>query len=791
MNSESSPKSNRLESVSFYSLLALAVLAPLVFIPNTFIAIDLSKTIIIALGVFTAIICYTFLSFKEKKIVLPPKKIVWLFVLLTVSMIISVFTGIHASKSFWGQGFELGTASFILVLFLSLFVGHEFIRRSDYRLPKIYLGAVISFLILYLLHVLRLIFGADFLSLGILSSSVTTLLGAWYDVARYALLIIVMTLPAISFLQLSRKTKVFSWILVTLAFISAMIVNDPRAWWASAIIFLVISVQMYIASPRPQGKLFSVAFKRIAWIPLVATIVSFVFAWYGQTISAPIITKINASYSELSLPWQLTLDVTSGAIKDRPLFGVGPNRFGQAFTAYKPTVINNTEVWSTEFAYGFGLVPTFIVTQGLIGGILWIVWLIVLGRFGFLLLRNLPQDPKSKFFLISSFSGSAFLWLCSLISVPSHSILLFMFILTGIFIGLGVKHGIFQAIKIDIIPGTRLNRLSPYILGIIIVVVALWGIFYIKKAIALSYFGTAVKELTRENDPSSADRDFIKALVLDSSDLYWQGRAEANIAIANKLISSVNASTPASTSQSVANQVSVIINQAIAYAGSAVAYDNYNYYNYVSAARVSEVATNLGMEKGYETAVQSYNSAIKLNSQNPYLYLSLARLQASQNKLDDALKSLGSALQIKNNYLEAIFALSQVEAARGNIKDAIIAAEVATKINPNNPIIFFQLGLLHYNNQDYRSAVAPLAKAVSLQNDYANAQYFLGLAYARIGKIAEAIAQFTALSASNPNNQEVSLILTNLRAGRSPFTNAKPPISTAPEKRSSLPLKQK
>jgi tetratricopeptide (TPR) repeat protein len=197
------------------------------------------------------------------------------------------------------------------------------------------------------------------------------------------------------------------------------------------------------------------------------------------------------------------------------------------------------------------------------------------------------------------------------------------------------------------------------------------------------------------------------------------------------------------------------------------------------------------MDKAYENAVNSYAEAIRRNPLNPALYLSLAQLQASQNKLDDALRTLGAALQVKNNYLEAIFMLSQVTAAQGNLKDAITAAQVATELNPQNSVLFFQLGLLHYNNKDYVSSAKALETALKLQSDYANAQYFLGLSYARLNNISSAIEQFSRLAQSNPDNQEVAFILANLQAGKSPFADAKPPVTPTPEKRSSLPIKEK
>ena len=75
--------------------------------------------------------------------------------------------------------------------------------------------------------------------------------------------------------------------------------------------------------------------------------------------------------------------------------------------------------------------------------------------------------------------------------------------------------------------------------------------------------------------------------------------------------------------------------------------------------------------------------------------------------------------------------------------------------------------------------------------DYANAKYFLGLSYWQVGKKEEAKKQFEDIEKTNPDNQEIKLILSNIQAGKDPFSNAKPPITSRPENREKLPLEQK
>ena len=84
-------------------------------------------------------------------------------------------------------------------------------------------------------------------------------------------------------------------------------------------------------------------------------------------------------------------------------------------------------------------------------------------------------------------------------------------------------------------------------------------------------------------------------------------------------------------------------------------------------------------------------------------------------------------------------------------------------------IRYFRLGLLYYESKNYTRAAEEFQKSISLVPVYANARYFLGLSYARLGRNADAITEFEAVRSTNPDNVEVNTIIKNLRAGRDPF----------------------
>ncbi|MEN9912809.1 MAG: hypothetical protein RLY66_217 [Candidatus Parcubacteria bacterium] len=785
---ETTKSSGGLESWAFYILLATIILAPLSFLPTPYIALDSVKTAVITLGTIISAILYGVMAYQKRGISLPPRGVFWSGVAVIVSIVLSSAMGIHAGKSFFGQGFELATGSFSILMFVAALVVFASIREKIERVTTLYVAMIAAFLGLTVFHGLRLAFGPTFAKLGILSTSTSTILGTWFDFATYAGVIGVIVVAALMLLPLSRRMKMVYSALLVAAFVVAIFVNSTMVWISLTLVFTVATLYMTVRNYPGSG--FISFFKGLAWLPLIAAVVSGFFFWKGTTVVGPTIDRMGIEYTSLTLPWQTSLDVAAGAIKDRPLLGIGPNQFNKAYIAYRPSYINNTLAWSAEFNYAFSLVATSVVSQGVVGVIAWIAFLIFLAIALVRALMRLPSDPYARFAVVSSTFGATYLWIVSFVSVPSHAMLYFTYVLTAIAVGSVVNANIASVYAVSPRVGTRSRPLFSTALVAAVALMIIWGAVSVKNAVALAYFGSGVKALNSTGDALAADAAFRTAQRLNPLDSYLRARVEAGIARSNQLISQANALPTGTTTQAIIEEINSVVNASAGFAQEAIASDGAYYYNHISSARVFELASNIKMSGAYDNAVKAYVEAIKLNPLNPTLYLNLAQLQASENKLDDALKSVGASIQVKNNYLDAIFLLSQITAAQGNLKDAIIAAQVGTEINPQSPVLFFQLGLLQYTNKDYQGATKSLETAVKLQADYANAQYFLGLSYARIGDTENAIAQFESLAKANPENEEVNLILGNLLAGKSPFADAKPPVTPAPEKRSALPIKE-
>jgi tetratricopeptide (TPR) repeat protein len=230
-----------------------------------------------------------------------------------------------------------------------------------------------------------------------------------------------------------------------------------------------------------------------------------------------------------------------------------------------------------------------------------------------------------------------------------------------------------------------------------------------------------------------------------------------------------------------------VLGVSIESAREALNYDETNYQNHVALGRVYEAVVPLGVQGSYESAKAAYEGAIALNPENPELYLLLARLEVANKNVDAARAYISTALQKKSDYVDGIFLLSQIEIGQGRLTEALQTVEALAILSPNDPGVFFQLGLLRYNQKDYAGSIQAFERAVTINPQYANAKYFLGLSYFQVGNKEGAQTQFTDLVASNPENEEVKTILSNLKAGKSPFANQ---ADSRPEKRATPPLEE-
>ncbi len=774
-----------LDNYSFGILFIAVFLLPIFFISYPGVSLDYSKNILLQITVLLSFILWLIARLKGGEISFPKSCLLSFVFLIPIIFTISSFYSSSINASIFGFGYELGTSITILTLFLIMFLSSIYFQTSN-RVFYVYLGFIVSFLVLTFYHILRFIFGADLLSFGLFTSSSSSIIGKWNDLSIFFGLISILSLSTLYLLNLSKIIKILLYLVLLISLFFVILINFSLTWILIGIFSLLIFV--YTISFNEKNTLqedkneFKHKINKSAFLSLTVSILAVIFLFPGNPVSNFLTQKLNISYVEARPSWGATAGITKNVLKSNPVLGVGPNRFSEQWSKFKPNNINKTIFWNTKFDFGVGIIPSFAVTTGLLGMLIWIIFIILFIYKGSKYTLTLHENKTSHYLIFSSFILSLYLWAVAIFYVPSIPIFAFAFLLTGIFIASLIESGDIKNIKFSFSKKPKIGFASVLVAIILIIGSVALEYFFVQRLSSSYLFGKGIIQLNKDNNIGLAESYMIRASKLYGNDVYYRTLSNIQTAKINTILKNNNIKK-----QQARALFYEALGNSINSARKAIAFDETNYLNWISVGNVYESIILFKVDGAYKSAILSYKKALSLDPNNPEIYLVLARTEFAKGNISNAKKYIESAIKLKGNYTRAIFFLSQIEASEGKLDAAISAAERASVISPNDTGIFFQIGFLRYQNKDYREAVIALERAVILQPVYSNAKYFLGLSYSKVGRKKDAINQFKDIVYLNPDNNEVKRILSNLEKGRSPFVNIAPPL---PEKRENLPIKE-
>ncbi len=769
-----------LENSAFIGIMLIVFFTPIFFIPSLFFTLQFSKTILV-FSVMVISFCLVIISIlKHGRFNLPWGKTYFFTALVPVVLLVSSILSQTPILSLFGHGFEIDTFAFLLFAFLLMFLTGAFFQKEQ-RIFYSYILFFASAVLLTIFMIIRFILGPNALSFGLFTSIDANPLGKLYDLSILYGAVLLLSLISIEMFSLNKIFKKILYAFFTVALVSLVVINFSLNWMILAVVsFLFFFYNFY------AGKIINKKARNISVVALCVLFVSIVFFLpLGKTLGESFLNKLNISVLEVRPSWSTTVDVSKDVLKENPFFGVGLNRFSSQWQLSKPEGINTTPFWNTDFTNTIGFIPTFLTTSGILGFLTWIIFLILFLHAGFISLFLKTENGFLKYLTVSSFFVSLYLWTLSFVYVPGNVVIILTFFFTGLFFASLHREKILKSKEIVFAQNPRTSFAMILTLILMMLSSLAFGYTALEKFVSAYYFNRAVVGFSQNNDIVTAENYMLQAIKLDKNDIYYRGFASLEIVHLNKIVASV---TSDQVSDAVKNEFQTVLRNAIASAGQAIDKDNTNYKNWEVLAKVYQEIAPLGVDKAFENAVLAYEEALKRSPSNPEIYLSLARLSTPQKDFVKAKEYISRALSQKPNYSEALFLRSQIEVTEGNVAGAIVSMENISVISPGDAGVFFELGLLRYNNKDFTGAVEAFSKAVNIIPQYSNAKYFLGLSFDEIGKKKDAIQQFKDIAVLNPDNAEVALILSNLNAGRDAFTNAKPPVDDKPEKRSKLPI---
>jgi len=569
--------------------------------------------------------------------------------------------------------------------------------------------------------------------------------------------------------------KFFLYGLMAASLVTMFFVNLTSGWIALGAMILILFVYKFSFSKDRQNFL---------GLPLFLILV-IILCILSKPLISDLVSSVGLNYAEIRPSWSamtdISLKVFNSGVKNA-LLGTGPNTFIHNWDMFKPVAINQTAFWNIRFNSGVGAIPAFVINSGVLGLVAWIMFFLAFIYYGFKAMVC-SCGEKTKGLMIATFLGGAYLWLFAII-YPVGNLMIFMaFVFTGLFTAILAGQNIISLKEISFFKKSSLSFM--FSLATVLLLIVGVSVFYLffQKYWAAHYYLRGAEAFNARGDIDEARVLMTKALNFDKQDRYYRSLSEIGLISLSRLVSEQNNLTQDELRLRFQDTLAYVIQNA----QGATGVNPSNQLNWLALGRVYFNILPFGIDGAEQAALKAYAVASEKGPVDPVPFFESARVELQVNKNEQAREYLDMALRLKSDYTDALFVLAQLTAGEGDLQQAIAQTARAQLTAPNDTGILFQLGLLYYQAEDFGNAKTVFERAVNLNPNYSNARYFLGLIYDREGRKQNAIEQFEEIKKLNPDNQEVRIILFNLKSGKKALLNISPP-QLAPEERSQPPI---
>lgn len=777
------PSAKRRFSFDLASAWAVALtlgLAAILFIPSASVPLIYAKVSLLALGALVALACFILARLTRGSIIVPPLALVGAFWLVPLAYVLSaLFSGAGFSSAFFGTELEVDTAGFMVLVAGLATIAALALRRSSQYLTFLRV-AFAAFGLTLLAQIVFVILGK---MMPASVSSATSLIASFGDLGWLTGLGVILVLLTMRFWTVGRRMRIALYVAGVVGLLVLALVNSALAWVMVALVALGLFIEA-IMRRRPvaaddmdldgadlvtEEEPSHASGPHSMAEPLVVLAVALFFIIGGSTVGAGFQSALGANVLDVRPSWQSTFSVGRSVYAHSAIFGSGPGTFMQDWVQYRDASLNGTVFWSVDFPSGIGLIPTSVVTTGILGALAWIAFLVLLLWIGIRgLLMRAPQDAFIRYVSTSSFIAALYVFAVALFATPGPVVLAAGFIFAGIFASTLRYAGEGHEWGIAFSKSPRLGFAIVFVLTLVLLGSVFGAYGVVVRYLADASYLSGANALAAGNI-DAAQAAAARSLVYAPSAQAYRLAAAAGIARMQQIANDSTLSADQAQSQ-FQSALSSSVSAALAATNVAPG----DYQNWAALGTVYGTVIPLKIQGAYDNAKAAYQKAIGLNPTSPALPYALAQLDIANGDNAAAETDLTNAIKLKSDYTAAIFLYSQLMAQEGKAPEALQAAQAAAYFAPNDPTVLFQVGILSSATGNQQAAIAALARAVQLNPQYANARFYLAVAYADTKDNANALAQLQAIAAlSDDNAKAVQPYIDQLQAGKNPFPVSK------------------
>lgn len=481
---------------------------------------------------------------------------------------------------------------------------------------------------------------------------------------------------------------------------------------------------------------------------------------------------------EIAPSYKLSAKVIWQVLKEKPIFGYGPENFSIAFDKYGAGDLRNTTLSSIKLSDSTSYLTNIATHNGFLG----------LASFGFLLwllIWSLARTAKERLHNLSPENigvvSSLVATVVAAFFYPFNMVLTFAFYMFFALVVLALWKD--KIVTYDIEKRASLSLVSSlgFIGGLIL---ALVGLYFVSLGYVsnLKYF----KALNVQDNKESFE-NIVEAI-------RWKGYDAQSYRVSSQLalkLLSQEINTPLSAGDTERNnRIQNHLSSAVALAQKATQIAPNETDNWSNLGDIYQNLMQL-VDGADSLAESAYLKASELRPGDPIFYNRIGsmylikaellrqlaisgnisaqqfnqRAKAALVKSEDYFKK---AIDLSDKFGLAIYNLGIAYERQGKVSEAIVQLEKLAPFNNNKPGFVFELGLLYYRVNEKDKAVEQLKKAVILSPDFANARWYLALIYEERSKIDEAIEQLEKILSIevNKGNEIVTKKLEELKSGK-------------------------
>lgn len=660
---------NIFDKLSFLSVFLIIVFLPIFFLPSTGISVEISKSILLVGGLTFSVIFWSIARFFDGNIKLPKSSIVVsAFFVILVTFLSALFSK-SSQVSFFGTMFDIGSFWFIFSGFLFLFMASLVIK--DVRDAKVVLfGTLLSSLVVLVLQGVR-VFLPQLLTLGVLGGKTVNLVGSWNSFGIFAGFSCLMSLLIMEFFSTTKLEKLFLAILIIISLFLVAVVNFPLIW-------ILLGISSLIMFTYKVSNAFSITNENreegASHFPVFAfliTLIALFFFMSGSLIGGWLPERLGISNNEVGPSLSANYYIIKSVIHSHPLWGIGPNRFLEAWSMYKPLSVNGGIFWDVAFSFGSGLIPTLFSTIGLIGLLSWLIFFVI---FIFSGIKSIFSSIKhsTNWEVMAFFVLSLYLFVSLFLYVGGVVLFLLALAFTGVFVGLSSSQE--NSINISFLTDHRKSFFSILSLILLIILGAAMCFTFVERFLSVHYFS---KSLSTDS-VAVAEDSITKSITLYNNDLYLRTYGKVNLIKINDFIKK-NGSNLSDQDKATLQSY---LDQSVRGAQSATLYNPDNYVNWVELGSLYITLANFGVKDAYGKSIEAFKKAEILNPNNPGIKLSIAGAYYAMQSYKDAKEYAKTSLSLKPDYIDAYIVLAQISKSEGDTSTAVSYAEQALKISP-------------------------------------------------------------------------------------------------------------